>query len=307
VKTGPGRILVIRGGAIGDFILTLPVITALRRRFPEARLEILGPPPVLELARVEGLAHDVRSLDSRSLAEFFIRGGSLNPDWSDYFSRFPIIVSYLHDPDGTFRENIAACSSAGYIAGAHHLEDRSGRHATEVLLAPLEHLGITGADPVPRLPQEALPDVKTPPGRWLALHPGSGSERKNWPEGNWRELVWELVRTTDLNLLLVGGEAEGTRLEQLAPLVPTERLQLAQNLPLPILAASLNRCLGFVGHDSGISHLAAAVDLPSIVLWGPTDPQVWRPLGRSISIIRSPNGITGIAIADVIERVSLLH
>jgi heptosyltransferase III len=302
VKAGSGRILVIRGGAIGDFVLTLPVITALRRCFPKASLEVLGSPPVLDLARVEGLAHATRSIESRGLAEFFVLNGSLAADWREYFSRFSIILSYLHDLDGALRENIAACSFAEFIAGPHRLDDGSHRHATEVLLDPLKHLAITNADPVPRLPVAALPDAKLPSGRWLALHPGSGSERKNWSEVNWRGFVTELIRITDLGLLLVGGEAEGNRLERMAALIPEKRLRLAQSLPLPTLAAYLSQCLGFVGHDSGISHLAAAVEVPAIILWGPTDPEVWRPLGRSISIVRSRAGIVGITVSEVLGQ-----
>src|SRR5206468_2533428 len=103
----------------------------------------------------------------------------------------------------------------------------------------------------------------------LALHPGSGSEKKNWPEVKWAKLVQHLIDSTELNLLLVGGEAEGERLERLAPkassgmaaTVPAARIELAQSLPLPELALRLQSCIGFVGHDSGISHLAAAVGL----------------------------------------------
>src|SRR6185503_5065053 len=94
-----GKILVIRGGAIGDFLLTLPVITALRRQFPEAHLEVLGYPHIVQLAVAGGLVDRAQSIEARALAEFFARDGKLSADLCDYFSEFDIIVSYLYDPD----------------------------------------------------------------------------------------------------------------------------------------------------------------------------------------------------------------
>src|SRR5262245_23397989 len=97
-----GKILVIRGGAIGDFILTLPVFAALRRQFPKTHLEVLGYPHIAQLALVGGAVDQVRSIDSRPLASFFARDGALDPSMADYFAGFAIILSYLYDPDGVF-------------------------------------------------------------------------------------------------------------------------------------------------------------------------------------------------------------
>src|SRR5215467_13844580 len=100
-----GKILVIRGGAIGDFILTLPAIAALRSRFPGVHLEVLGYPHIVQLAVAGGLVDRVQSIEARALAGFFARSGTLDADLTDYFSEFDIIVSYLYDPDEIFRTN----------------------------------------------------------------------------------------------------------------------------------------------------------------------------------------------------------
>ncbi|HZO85095.1 MAG TPA: hypothetical protein VFC26_07775, partial [Verrucomicrobiae bacterium] len=145
------KILVIRGGAIGDFILTLPVLAALRAQFPETRLELLGYPHIAQLARSGNLVDAVHSIDARPLAGFFARRGQLNSNLADFFSSFPIIISYLYDPDGIFQENIARVSKAQFIAGPHRPDERAGIHATETFLRPLTRLAIFDADPVPRL------------------------------------------------------------------------------------------------------------------------------------------------------------
>ena len=72
------RILVVRGGAIGDFVLTLPVLMALRRNLPSARLEVLGYTHIAGLAVAGGLADRVRGLEERGFATFFARGVAID-------------------------------------------------------------------------------------------------------------------------------------------------------------------------------------------------------------------------------------
>src|SRR5215472_11151202 len=256
-----GKILVIRGGAIGDFILTLPAIAALRGQFPEAHLEVLGYPHIIGLAQAAGLVDRIQAIEARPLAGFFARHGDLVEDWVDYFSEFDLIVSYLYDPDGIFEANVKRCTNRQFIAGPHRPQEEAALHASKVYLKPLERLAIFDADPVPRLTLNSQPTI----GRVLVLHPGSGSESKNWPEEKWADLLQHVAGNTDVNFLLVGGEAEGDRLQRLSrgalAGVPASRLCLAQNLPLVELARSMQSGQLFIGHDSGISHLAAALGL----------------------------------------------
>ncbi len=314
------RILVIRGGAIGDFILTLPAIAALRRQFPQAHLEVLGYPHIAQLAVAGGLADRVQPIEARGLAGFFARDGTLEPDLMDYFSEFDLVVSYLYDPDEIFKTNLRRCLFGQFIAGPHRPNEEEFIHATQVYLKPLERLAIFDANPVPRLDvgqafslsqtyskiltnqdgdrRDACPT--------LALHPGSGSEKKNWPESKWLEFITRLTGSTKLNLLLVGGEAEGGRLERLVTAVPPARRQIAQGLPLPELARWLQSCTAFVGHDSGISHLAAALGLPSLVLCGDTLEEIWRPQGERVVILRELTGVGAINVEKVVQELRKL-
>ncbi len=295
-----GKILVIRGGAIGDFILTLPAITALRRRFPEAHLEVLGYPHIVQLAVAGRLVDRVQSIEARALAGFFARGGTLEPDLADYLSEFDVIISYLYDPDDIFRTNVARCSVAQFITAPHRPNEREPIPAAQVYLRPLERLAIFEADPLPRLSL----DSQLPALNQIALHPGSGSDKKNWPELRWAELLQYLVTSTRFQLLLVGGEAEVERLQRLAATLPPTRTRVAQSLPLSELARLLQRSAGFVGHDSGISHLAAALGVRTIVLWGGTTEEIWRPPHENVAILKSPGGLKGIRVEDVVERLA---
>ena len=201
------RILVIRGGAIGDFILTLPVLAALRERFPGVEIEVLGYPRIASLALSGGLAKAVHAIESPGLAMFFARGGSFDLEWREFFGQFAIVISYLFDPDKIFETNVKSCGPRQFIAAQHRPDEAKSIHASDVFLKPLEQLTIFEGDPVARLELPGLVKRKN----CLALHPGSGSESKNWPEQNWRELVAHLLDHSPLNLLLIGGEAEGDR------------------------------------------------------------------------------------------------
>jgi ADP-heptose:LPS heptosyltransferase len=302
MSSSGGKILVIRGGAIGDFILTLPAIAALRNQFPGAHLEVLGYPHIVQLAVAGGLVDRVQSIEARALAGFFARGGALEPDLADYFSQFDLMVSYLYDPDGIFRTNVSRCSRAQFIAGPHRPDERVPLHAAKVYLKPLERVAIFDADPVPRLALDSQPATVDR----VALHPGSGAEKKNWPEHKWAELVQHVLDGTSLSLILTGGEAEGERLQRLAAALPPARVSVAQSLPLPELARKLQPCAAFIGHDTGISHLSAALGLPGLVLWGETAEEIWRPPQKNVVIVKDRGGLKTLSVSQVLLELTAL-
>jgi heptosyltransferase III len=291
------RILVIRGGAIGDFVLTLPAIKLLREGFPGARLEIVAYKHIAALAENRFYAEAIRSIEYGPLASFFGRDGELNDELSHYFGSFDLVVSYLFDPDGIFHRNLQRCGVDTLIVGPPKIAD--SEHAAVQLARPLEQLGLTLRDRAARLypsrddrefAREFLGDHARP----IALHPGSGSTTKNWPRDKWSALLTAL---RDRELLVVGGEADERQLAALR----AHDVRLAMNLPLPQLAAILERCALFVGHDSGISHIAAAVGTPCVLLFGPTNPDVWAPANAGVQVLRPRSG----RLADLsVEEVS---
>lgn len=297
------RILVIRGGALGDFILTLPAIKLLRDAFPDARLEILGYKHIVVLAELAGYADATRSIESGALAGFFARDGTLDPELTEYFGSFQQVVSYLVDPDEIFATNLRR-------AGVEHLLVASPKlagaeRASRQLARPLEQLALYLENPAPLI----LPnDEKMRVASLIALHPGSGSETKNWPIQRFIELASTLLASdAACTLLLIGGEADVARVAQLLASLPNERIKLAKNLSLPELARELQACGAFLGHDSGVSHLAAAVGVPSLLLFGPTDPAVWAPANPWVQVLRAPTRrMDGIDVHEVCDALNSL-
>lgn len=290
---------------MGDFILTLPVLAALRSAFPETHLEVLAYPRPAELALTAGYADAVRALESRGLAGFFARKGELDRFWSEYFAGFNLILSYLFDPDLFFQSNVARVSRAQWIVGPHRPDEGRGEPASVQLLRPLEKLAIFDADPAPRIPRERLRAFGWTPepesGVRLVVHPGSGSETKNWPEASWRGLLERWDQRGGWRVDVVGGDAEEGRVERLCrglgstvPLV---------NRPLSELAARMAGARLFVGHDSGVSHLAAATGVRGLVLWGPTNEATWRPRSDQFCSLRHASGLSGLSAEIVDARV----
>ena len=288
------RILVIRGGAIGDFILTLPALKALRDARPQAHMEILGYEHIAVLAEERFYAQAVHSIEYAPLARFFARNSELPAELADYFASFDLIVSYLYDPDRIFEINLRRCGVQNLIYGPARIVENAG-HAARQLARPIEQLGINVVDFAERIfpsiedrefAREFLASVPQP---IVAIHPGSGSHEKNWPLENWIGLFSPGSRFADLQgLVVISGEADEAQTDQLEREWKKRDVRFARNLPLPRLAAVLERSI-FIGHDSGISHLAAAAGANCILLFGPTDPDVWAPRNDNVQILRAPN------------------
>ena len=308
------RILVIRGGAIGDFVLTLPAIRLLRENFPQAHLEILGYKHIVALAEGRFYADATRSIEYAGLSRFFIPGTELPGDLVEYFASFQQVVSYLYDPDGFFEANLRRAGVRHYVHGSPKLDDSA--HAAQQLAQPLERLALYLEEKAPVLfPSEADREFATAflnhafrgatDTPFIALHPGSGGERKNWPAEQWAAVGAGLFRLVpDARVLLVGGEADHAPLAHLREAWRDRAIETALDLPLPHLAAVLQRARLFLGHDSGISHIAAAAGAPSVLLFGPTDPEVWAPLSGRRKIVRAPaNDLAQLRLETVCQAI----
>jgi heptosyltransferase-2 len=307
------RILVVRGGAIGDFILTLPALGLLREAFPSAWIELLGYPHIASLADGRYYVNKVRSIEYGPLAGFFAKNAGLNPELAEYFRSFQQVVSFLFDPDGIFEANVRTCGVRNFLSA---FRQPSKAHAAREWAKPLESLALYLENHEAKiflrdtdlnsardwLADGSMRGVATvEPLRRIALHPGSGSLKKNWPAERWRTLGVRFFEAyPNAELILVGGEADGDVLQILETAWPRGRFRVARDLPLTLLAAILSECDCFCGHDSGVSHIASAVGVRSLLLFGPTDPNLWAPANKATSVLVAPDGsLDRLRIEDV--------
>lgn len=283
------RILAVRAGALGDTLVVLPALSALRRAAgPSGELTLVGTEPYVQLARGEGLATTVHSFER----------GPFRDDLVRFVSSFDVVVAW------TRHERLQEAVLAAGVASleAPPLPPR-GVHASDHLVGTLSPFGIEG--PASFEPILYSPETLERADRWIsshrlvsggfvALHPGSGSPAKNWPRERFRELG-ERVLANRLGLLWIEGEADEDEVSRLTEWVPAP---VAHRLGLRLLGAVLSRALGFVGNDSGISHLAAVSRVPCLALFGPTDPRQWAPRGPNVGVVdwrSSASMVWGIA------------
>jgi ADP-heptose:LPS heptosyltransferase len=190
-------------------------------------------------------------------------------------------------------------------------------HAARHLVQTLAPLGI---DPAADLP---LPTFDLPPAivdaaddelraaglasrPFVAVHAGSGSATKNWPADRFSAVVNALRAEHGLPCVVLGGPADA---EALVVLRDRSDRQLAvfDERPLLVVAAILRRAWAFLGNDSGLSHLAGMLGAPSLVLFGPSDPIHWLPLGPRVRHLRS-EPLAALPVADVMAELrALIH
>ncbi len=277
------KILVIRGGALGDFLLTLPAVAGIRQVWPEAHLEMVANARFGELVTGPGRVDAVRPIDRPGLAGFFAQGGVLEPDWCDYFAGFDLTISYLFDPDGIFAANWKRCGGEGRYLAVDPTAPAVA--AWKHLTGPLHSLGIRpGMSHLLRGETLAGLEGSKPRGTIprIAIHPGSGGSRKCWPLEEWLTEISIWQKDQPMELVWLAGEVEGDLLRRVPEKLRSAPHATMENEPLPEVFRRLQSSDLYLGHDSGISHLAAWSGVPCGLLFGPTDPKIWAPPGSHV-------------------------
>jgi heptosyltransferase-3 len=307
------KILFIRGGALGDFIVTLPTLRLLRQRWPDAHIEVLGHPRLAEIALQRYYLNAIRSVNHGPLSAFFTPRAVLDPTWMDYVGSFDLVLSYFYDPDDLFRLNLQRCKPGRILTHSPRVPEEFGRPAARHFAGMVEPLGLALAgdasselfpSPEDAAAARAFLTGLAPGTRLVAIHPGSGGETKNWPVESWAELGRRLIGASpETALLLVEGEADAEPARFLLEAWKELPHLRARWLPLPMLAALLRETALFLGHDSGITHLAAASrrDLPVIALFGPTDPAIWAPPRAGVRVLKGVPALQDLPVEQVFE------
>jgi heptosyltransferase III len=308
IRSHAPRFLILRGGSIGDFIVTLPVLQALRAQWPAACIEIWGYPHIANLAVAAGLAQSVVSLDRAEMSRFFVPAPEFTPAQVAAVRSFDLIFNYLHDPVGQVHSNLLLAGAKQVLSGSPIIKRG---HAIPFLLEPLQALAIYEPDLVPALD---FPEDRRAQGRKrlqalgvsgkpVLVHPGSGSPAKNWPVERYAEVIRRL-QSKGREVAGIMGEADAAEAAVLAREVPG--LPVLEGLALTELAETLAECAAFLGNDSGITHLAAAVGLPVVALFGPSDAGTWAPRGRGgVKVLRAPEGeLERLTVSAVWKAIS---
>ncbi|MBM4333475.1 MAG: glycosyltransferase family 9 protein [Deltaproteobacteria bacterium] len=287
----PEKILIIHLGGIGDLLLTLPTLRIFRQAFPRSTLKLMGHPERLSLVAFDLQAKSLHSIDQAGMSYFYAEGELLQPGLSDFFSSFGVVLTFGKTSRGSLSENLKRAGVGRIILLPSFPAEELEIHVSDYLVESLKISGIGGENSFSplRLPEEAMSFARGFLGnlgwkegeRVLAIHPGSGSPAKNWSPENF-------VRVADgvserAKVLLISGPANDG-VEKVKKALKKADSFVVDNLPLIHLAALLQTSTAYLGNDSGITHLAAALGIPTVAIFGPTDPAIWGPRGPGVWI-----------------------
>jgi ADP-heptose:LPS heptosyltransferase len=282
--------MVYHAGALGDFITTLPAFAAWRRLHEAERIVLLGKPAFASLIPPATPVFDgVLDAESAACAPLFSNATHIPAGLSNMFLRMTSALVFAN-ASSPLPERLGACGVRSIVRQDPF--PRSPIPIVDYHLSLFPQLPFSEEERVPRVD---VTDSRLPPdGTTVAIHPGSGSSRKNWALARFMDLAHTLVEEGERVTWVVGPAEEGITLPSGA------RRWSGYNLAE--LAGALSRCRLYVGNDSGVTHLAAACGCPTVVLFGVTDQLVWLPRGRRVHAVPSRN-----ALMDGIDHARVLR
>lgn len=296
--TEPSSILIVRLSSLGDIVQTLPVVTALRRRHPAARItwavearfaELLdGHAAIDRLVRfpamewrsvtggwVKSLRAAVRDLRAESYDVAVDVQSLAKSSLVALLSRAPLRIGHPWQREG-----------AGLVS--RPVRHRPGAHVVEQYLACAEALGASSAEVTFDLPVRTAARARVSEmlaGRGdgnrplIVLNPSASKANKCWPAARWVEVAGELADGGDL--VFVGSAAEVERHAEIARRAGVEVCDLTGRTTLAELVAVLDRSTLHIAHDTGTAQIAAALGVAVVSIFGPTDPRRAAPWGQA--------------------------
>ena len=284
------RILVLRRGGLGDTLLLLPVLRALRRAHPDARIHFAGVREFAEVLLAYGAADAVHStedfatwtLAKETLAKGTLAKGTLSMErGAEALARLRSFDTVIGDDP-----NLTAVAGDRTTVAVF---DTAVQTAEPFALQIANRLGLRVQWPDDARLSVAAP---MPAGQTVAVAPGSGGRAKCWPRERWLALARQVAAAGRAIDVIVGP----TEIERDDPRCWPWPVSVAFVVveSLVALAQRLARAAAFVGNDSGTTHLAAALGVPTVALFGPTDPRVWAPPGPHVHVIEGDTAMGGI-------------
>jgi ADP-heptose:LPS heptosyltransferase len=294
-RLSPGaRVAIIRLRSLGDCVLTTPAINLLKRARPDLRVAV-----VVEDAFAAVYAGNP-DLDA------------ILPPAARLLSRWrPDLTLNLHGGGSSVRLTLA--SRSRWRAGFAHFRfaplynvripraqeilqvDRTV-HTAEHVASAMFFLGV----PLTEIPRARLfASPRTPERPYAVLHPMASAPEKTWPATNFCAIAEHLEQRLGLEPIFIGGPGED--------LTSFKTHRTLAGAPLEEVKSVLAGASFFIGNDSGPAHMAAAFGVPAVVLFGSSDPDIWRPWRTDSVVLADSGGIRSISVPDVAGAVESLR
>lgn len=288
--------LLIHGGALGDFVLSLRVVASLRKSGVR-RVTLLGRSEFAGLAKQGGVDEFI-DLHTGGCHALFSPEAAWASPLTERFARFDLVIDMLSGRDSPLPGNLLSMGISRVLSIDPRPRPGWEGHISDQWLDDLHTGGLdrnvgppqlildsSSVETAKRHLQESIKDRSSV----AVIHPGSGSRDKCWPVERFVRLIDEL-RSQHWGVVVLLGPVELERFDSTV----LARLRAAaltmENRTLDEVAGLMAAANLFIGNDSGVSHLAAAVGTPTIAIFGPTDARRWRPLGDQVAVVSADAG-----------------
>lgn len=279
------KLLFIHQGAIGDIVSLFPAIIKLKRKF--SRIDAICNKNIGELACLLKITNRTYPVEAAFFSSIF--SDKVDPVAADILRSYDeiLLFSYSMEVEKTINSVIQK--------RIYRIPPRPDAtleiHILNYILKLLAHNKLIDNDSLPEkeyydyLTKELENTKAQDTASKIIIHPGSGSTRKNWPASNFIE-VFRNLESEGISSEIIIGPAEYDLVENFKKYLPLNS-KIHNPAKLLELAPLLKQSSGFIGNDSGISHLAAFMGIPAIVIFGPSNPKRWKPFGRFVEVLRS--------------------
>jgi ADP-heptose:LPS heptosyltransferase len=311
VATTGHRIFIHHSGALGDLLLSIPAINALRAS--DDFVHVAGRSDTVNFLREVGFIDEKSDVDSQLYLSLFTNMGDRRI--KDFFSSFERAYVFTVDKYSQLVENIRTVLPHTEIIQTIPTEGFR-MHVSDFRLSQFRYTSDLRQGDIYSLPVFHIPSIYEQKAKEMlvsagydfkrpltAIHPGSGSRKKCWPFENFKRLIVKLKRQLNHFFILFSGPAEDMELKREIKDFATHLGKdcfYVSDLELVMVASLLSLCDFYIGNDSGITHLASSVMKRVIAIFGPTDHQLWRPLAKGSKVISADVGC--IPCEQVISR-----
>jgi len=276
------RVCVIFPGALGDFVCFLPALQNISRC---AQVDLYAHGEFAEIVRATVTVH---SVESAEISRLFVAGADQDGEVINYFRDYAAVFSWMGSQQPEFVKQLQAVSNGRANIFPFRPVGRI-MHQADYYLRCISAQECNSREPtiLPRADAIAWRESfwarhSLSQRRVLVVAPGSGAREKNWPDTFFLKVTrWWRERMGGVVVLLLGPvEQERGGVDRLG-----EYGLVASGLSLSQAVALLDASDAFLGNDSGITHLAAALGVPTVALFGPSDPRQWAPRGKRVSVV----------------------
>lgn len=287
-------IVLFHPGALGDLLLAVPAIRRLRVCYPHHRLVLCAQEQAAALLGASNLVDEWVAFQGAGCAALFNGDRPEDPVLLDGMSRCDLAVAWIRDEAGALAAALMKCGAADAVVQSPFAQTLSAVHQSdryaEILDEKAADVPIVSDLVIPEnLRRDAETHLQTCGvsfNRPFALvHPGSGSRHKCANPDIWAS-VMQGLRDQDVQPLLLEGPADREVMHDLLNHLRHDPSRL-HDLSLRLLAGVLSLAGLYIGHDSGVTHLAALLGVPTVALFGPTDPARWAPRGPAVTVLQA--------------------